>query len=83
MLTPATKSNIKGLIQCCRDRIIIGLDPATEVYQVDKAMAIVQRYKMHKQFSDKSKTVSEAAKPGFFLLDPILFSVNEVVYVVI
>ena len=62
-LLPAVKRNIRGLIQWTKDKIITGGDPTMELFPVLEAPRYVLRYKTHQNFIDKSKTLSDIAKP--------------------
>ena len=52
-LNPGTKRNIKALIQWCRKQIIIGLDPATDVFNNNQQLALLCQYKAHQAFKVK------------------------------
>ena len=65
-LTPGTKRNIKALIQWCRAKIIIGLDPAHIAYPNTNQMDLICQYKTHANFREKSKSISDIAKPEKF-----------------
>jgi hypothetical protein len=65
-LTPATKKNIKAFLQWTKHKLRINEDPQMERLPIDDTNNILQRYKTHKVYIDKSKTISETAKPEQF-----------------
>ena len=65
-LTPGNKKNIKAFIQCMRDYIRIGIDPITVRFPVTNASDFIKRYKHHDAYVNKSKTITETAKPENF-----------------
>ena len=62
-ITPATKRNLKAFIEWTKSKLIIGEDPENEAFPVGDAMEYIRRNKHHQSFVEKSKTLSEAAKP--------------------
>ena len=62
-LRPGTKNNIKAMMQWCREKLLIGEDPAMIIYPNNDQLGLIRRYKQHQQFKDKSKTISDLAKP--------------------
>jgi hypothetical protein len=65
-LAPATKKNIKAFLQWTKHKLRINENPQMERLPINDANNILQRYKMHKAYIDKSKTISETAKPEQF-----------------
>jgi uncharacterized membrane protein YgcG len=65
-LLPGVQRNIKAFIQWTRDEIRLGHNPAGIAFPVDQAVNLIRRYKSHKTFVDKAKTISDAAKPEQF-----------------
>ena len=63
-LTPSTKRNLKAFIEWTKGKLIVGENPQGEVFPVANAMNYIRRSKAHRQYVDKSKTLSEAAKPS-------------------
>ena len=63
-LTPSTKRNMKAFIEWAKSKLIIGENPEDEIFPVADAMEYIRRHKSHKIYMDKSKILSEAAKPG-------------------
>ena len=51
-LRPGTKNNIKAMMQWCREKLLIGQDPATIIYPNANQLNLICRYKQH-QFKDK------------------------------
>ena len=65
-LLPGTKRHIKAFIQWAKDLIRTGQDPSQLVFPVAETPNLMRRQKSHSAFCDKSKRVSEAAKPSQF-----------------
>ena len=65
-LTPGHKKNIKAFIQWTRDHIRLGIDPITVRFPVANASDFIKRYKHHDAYVNKSKTITETAKPENF-----------------
>jgi len=65
-LNPQVKRNIKAFIQWTRDHIRTGVDPSTQIFDVNMVIDLTTRNKLHQSFIDKSKTIMEAAKPKHF-----------------
>ena len=68
-LTPGTKRNIKAMIQWCREHIIVGNDPVSQVFNNTQQLELIRRYKAHQSFKEKSKSISDVAKPEKFTED--------------
>ena len=62
-LTPGTKRNLRAFIQWSKDQIRTGENPAGMGFPVANAPDLIRRYKSHKAFCEKSKRVSDTAKP--------------------
>lgn len=65
-LTPSTKRNIRAFLQWCKDCFRLNIDPSTLPFPIDDAPNLIQRYKTHKAYIDKSKAISETAMPSKF-----------------
>jgi hypothetical protein len=48
-LRPATKKNIKALLQWARDEIRMGRNPASVEFPVENAVELIKRYTTHQQ----------------------------------
>ena len=68
-LTPGTKRNIKAFVQWTRDKIRLGVDPATVAFPVGNAADFIRRMKTHDKFVKDTAKVSDAAKPEKFTSD--------------
>ena len=66
ILNPQVKRNVKAFIQWSRDHIRTGVDPSTQVFDVNMVTDLTRRNKSHESFISKSKTIMEAAKPKHF-----------------
>ena len=62
-ITPGVIQRIQAFIQWTRDMIRVGLDPSLTEFPVESTALLITHYKTHKAFVDKTKTISEAAKP--------------------
>ena len=62
-ITPGVIQCIQAFIQWTRDMIRIGLDPSLTEFSVENTALLITHYKTRKAFVDKTKTISEAAKP--------------------
>jgi hypothetical protein len=65
-LPPATKKNIKAFLQWVKHKYRMNLDPTQERFPVNETNTILQHYKTHKAYVDKSKTISDTATPSQF-----------------
>ena len=63
VLLPSVKRNIKALIQWSKDKVITGQDPNALTFPINDAKDYISRYKSHQHFIEKSKSLSDAAKP--------------------
>jgi hypothetical protein len=66
-LSPATKKNIRAFLQWTKHKLRINENPALELFPTINAHSILQRYKTHKAYMDKSKTISDTATPSQFM----------------
>ena len=62
-ITPGVIQRIQAFIQWTRDMIHVGLDPSLTEFPVENTALLITHYKTHKAFVEKTKTISEAAKP--------------------
>ena len=62
-LTPATKRNLKAFVEWTKYKLIVGEDPENDIFPVADAMEYIRRRKAHQSYIDKSRILSEAAKP--------------------
>ena len=62
-VTPGVIQKIQAFIQWTRDMICIGLDPSLTEFPVHNIALQINCYNTHKAFVDKTKTISEAARP--------------------
>jgi hypothetical protein len=65
-LTPGTKKKIKGFIQWTRDMINMSRDPSTLLFPHEEAGNLIKRYKDNEAYRNKSKNISDTAKPEKF-----------------
>ena len=65
-LTPGVKRNIQAYIQFVRDEIRMGRDPKSVQFDIGETGTLLRRFNTHNKYIAKSKTLSEAAKPGPF-----------------
>ena len=65
-LRPATKKNIRALVQWTRDEIRQNRNPSQSLFQVDNAPAILKRYHTHEQWLNKATDKAKTAKPKQF-----------------
>ena len=65
-LHPGTKRQIKAFIQWVKDKVRIGKDPSLTPFPVANTATLIRRYKSHTAFCEKSKRLSETAKPQMF-----------------
>lgn len=62
-ITPGNRQNIQAFIQWVRDMLRTGREPSLEPFPLQDVANLIRNYKSHKAYMDKSKTVSEAARP--------------------
>lgn len=62
-LNPSTKRNLKAFVEWGKGKLIVGENPEDEIFPVGDSMKYIRRQKSHNLFIEKSKTLSEAAKP--------------------
>ena len=65
-LRPATKKNIKALLQWTRDEIRMGRDPADTAFPVHDAAQLIKRYTTHQQWLKKATDKASTAMPKQF-----------------
>lgn len=65
-VTPGVVQRIQAFIQWTRDMIRVGINPALSEFPVQDTALLINHYKTHQAFMDKTKTISEAAKPTKF-----------------
>ena len=65
-LHPGTKRQIKAFIQWVKDQVRTGEDPSLTPFPVANTTTLIRRYKSHMAFCEKSKRLSETAKPQMF-----------------
>ena len=58
-----TKRNIKAFIEWAKGHFIIGLNLEDDLFPVGDALTYVRRSKLHTLYIEKSKILSDAAKP--------------------
>ena len=68
-LNPTQKRNIKAFMQWCNDTHRMSQDPTIEIFDPNDAMMLIRRNNTHKMFVDKSKTITDTAKPRHFTND--------------
>lgn len=66
---PGIKQKLRAFIQWTRDRIRKGLDPAGEPFPVQDSAQLILRYNSHSLWMERSKTISDSAKPTLFKKD--------------
>ena len=62
-ITPGNRQNIQAFMQWVRDMLRTGREPSLEPFPLQDVASLIRNYKSHKAYMDKSKTVSEAARP--------------------
>ena len=62
-LHPGTKRHIKAFIQWTKDQYRTGLDPSLTEFPIAETANLIRRHKSHLAFCEKSKRVSDTAKP--------------------
>ena len=65
-LSPGHKKNIKAFIRWKRDQIRLGIDPIMVIFLVANSSDFIKRYKHHDAYINKSKTITDTAKPYNF-----------------
>src|SRR5687768_15236837 len=66
-LAPNVKMCIKAFIQWTRNEIRVGRDPSLTLFPGPPATQdLIRRYQMHEKYIQKTKTITESAKPGQF-----------------
>ena len=65
-LSSTVKRNLKAFIQWCKDKLRIGEDPSQSLFPINNVNDLLRQAKSHKLFVEKSKTLSEIAKPANF-----------------
>ena len=63
MITPGNRQMIQVFIQWTRDMLRTGREPSLVPFLSHDIARLIRSYKSHKAYVEKSKTVSEAAKP--------------------
>lgn len=62
-ITPGNRQNIQAFIQWSRDMVRTGREPSLTPFPVQSVADLIRHYKSHKAYVEKSKTITEAAKP--------------------
>ena len=62
-LHPGTKRHIKAFIQWTKDQKRTGLNPSLTEFPIAETANLIRRHKSHLAFCEKSKRVSDTAKP--------------------
>jgi hypothetical protein len=65
-LTSRTKANIKALLQCVRDRIRSGENPADDTFPVNDCFDLMERFNTHKQWMKDAEGMVKSAMPKEF-----------------
>jgi hypothetical protein len=65
-LHPGTKRQIKSFVQWVKDKVRTGQDPSITIFPIVDTVALIRRHKSHLAFCEKSKRLSETAKPQMF-----------------
>ena len=65
-LHPGTKKQIKAFIQWVKDQMRTGKDPSLTHFPIANTATLIRCYKSHIAFCEKSKRLSETAKPHMF-----------------
>lgn len=68
-VNPGIKQKLRAFIQWSRDRIRMGMDPSTDAFPVHTSADLIKRYNTHSLWQDRSKTISDSAKPSAFTND--------------
>ena len=64
--TPGNVNKIQAFIQWTHDMIRIGLEPSSGPFPVENTAVLLKNYKSHKAYLEKTKTITDAAKPSKF-----------------
>ena len=62
-ITPGNRQNIQAFIQWSRDMVRTGREPSLIPFPVQSVADLIRKYQSHKAYVEKSKTITEAAKP--------------------
>ena len=62
-ITPGNRQLIQAFMQWSRDMIRTGREPSFVPFPVQDVAALIRNYKSHKAYVEKSKIITEAAKP--------------------
>ena len=65
-LRPATKVNIRSLVQWTRDMVRTDQDPTTIAFPVANRSELLNRYNTHKQWMTNSSDMAKSARPKNF-----------------
>ena len=65
-ISPGVKKNIKAFVQWSRDEYRLGRNPQYGIFNSHQTQALMRRYNTHKQFSEKSSDMADAARPTKF-----------------
>jgi len=65
-VNPGVIQKIHAFIQWSRDQIRTGLIPSFTEFPVQETARLITNYKTHQAFIEKTRTISDAAKPGKF-----------------
>ena len=65
-LMPGTKRQIRSFVQWAKDQLRTGQNPSETPFPVADTAVLIRRHKSHLAFCEKSKRVSESAKPSQF-----------------
>ncbi len=66
LTTPGNIQKIHAFIQWTRDMIRTGLEPSSMEFPVGNTAILIKFFKSHQAYMDKTKTISDAAKPTKF-----------------
>ena len=62
-INPGNRQNIQAFVQWSRDMVRTGREPSLIPFPIQDVATLIRNYKSHKAYVDKSKTITEAAKP--------------------
>ena len=62
-ITPGNRQAIQAFMQWARDMVRTGREPSLVPFPVQDVATLIREYKSHKAYMEKSKTITEAAKP--------------------
>jgi hypothetical protein len=65
-LKPATKVNIRALVQWARHKIRMNKDPTTEMFPVASRSDLIDQYNTHKQWLADASDMAKSARPKTF-----------------